>query len=462
MPDDAKLRVRIELDDKDFRKKVKDLRGKSVKATPGADSNDSFSSLLKSKLFSKGSPLEKMGSAFENIKGAIGAGASGAGGAGAAIGGAVGGLAGGIAGMVIVKLLEMVVQGITAVVGLLSEASGILKNAIGNTLKAIMFILKPIGDIIGSALQPLIWIMMPMAKMINLLFKPFLLSYRKRLLEEKQKGSFDMFSGNFDPFGASIRSSLSALGDWGGFLMTTGLEQLLLGLTDAIAGLGTAIVQNTMDAIIVLLNLMKMVVSPILGAVDALLGFIGINTTFRKDFEKSIDTMIVGVDAMKTNIINGIEVWRVNTRENIISAFDLMEKLFAEGLGALVEQVKAYKNAVTNVPSSSGGYPTGDAFRRALSQVIIPTDPRLQTPERAAMFQVGSSYVPETGMYTLHRGEQVLRANEQTGAPVNITNSITLNAKVNNKMDLRKLADELSEILTTNMQSELRRRVSYI
>lgn len=42
MPDDAKLRVRIELDDKDFRKKVKDLRGKSVKATPGADSNDSF------------------------------------------------------------------------------------------------------------------------------------------------------------------------------------------------------------------------------------------------------------------------------------------------------------------------------------------------------------------------------------------------------------------------------------
>jgi len=75
--------------------------------------------------------------------------------------------------------------------------------------------------------------------------------------------------------------------------------------------------------------------------------------------------------------------------------------------------------------------------------------------------QVGLDYVPETGNYLLHRGEKVLRANESSGQSIVISPTINVSANVNNRLDLNKLAEDLSDILTTNMQNELRRRVSY-
>jgi len=489
MADDAKLKVKIELDDRDFKKKVRDLKkGETVKMKTAPTNGDGATSQIASKLFPKGNPLESIGKAFEGIKGAIGgaAGGAGASGAGSAI---AGGAAAGLAGGAVLGALTLIATGVTALVGMIVESSAILKNTIGNILKVIMLILRPIGDVIGSLLRPLIWVLMPMAKMLNLLFKPFLMSMRKRMLEEKQAGSYDIFSGNFDPIGAQLRSVLGALGDWGAFLVTTGLEQLLLGLVDAMAGLATAITENTLDSIIILLNLMKAVVGPILGAIDSLLGFIGITTTFRKDFDTTIDTMIGGVDDLKTKVTAGIETWRVNTRAKIVSAFDLMETAFTDGLNAMITIAENFKARLTNVPSSSGGSGGGGGYSRVwqntansdLKSMIDDvtsgstskfTNLTGQSPnaDMQSMIdsvtngsqQVGSSYIPETGSYNLHRGEQVLRANENSGQSIVVSPTINISANVNNRFDIRKLADELSDILTENMQSELRRRVSYL
>ncbi|MFH1587344.1 MAG: hypothetical protein ABID38_05790 [Candidatus Diapherotrites archaeon] len=490
MAEDAKLKVKIELDDREFRKKVKDLKkGTTVKM--GAGGSDA-SVKLKEKLSSGGSILDTIKNAFGGMKGAVAGGASGAaaGGAGAAGGAIAGGAVAGLAGGAVLGVLGIIASAVTTLLGLILESSGILKNSIGNLLKVIMLILRPIGDIFGSMLKPLIWVLLPMAKMINLLFKPFLLSYRKRLMEEKQKGSYDFTSENFDPFGANLRSGVGALADWGAFLFSVGLEQLLLGITSALAELARTIVNISADTLIMLLNAFKLLGNSFYDIIEAMTPFKGITDGVRGTFNNLMDSLIIGVDSMRNNSIATINKWEVDAKFLIVSAFDLMEKAFAEGLDALLTQVQAFKNALMNIPIRNGGGgprvpatnaitpmakiygATGaemdiysklreDAYQNMnqKADMSIPREAfaKLGFPSQ----QVGSSYIPETGNYMLHRGEQVLRANESKEQGVNIVQNFNVSAKIDGRLDLRKLVDEMSDLMTLNLQSELRRRVSY-
>ena len=69
--------------------------------------------------------------------------------------------------------------------------------------------------------------------------------------------------------------------------------------------------------------------------------------------------------------------------------------------------------------------------------------------------------VPETGRYKLHAGETVLRAGDSqrmsSAQSTNITNNFTINATINNDIDIQHLASRLAAL----NEIELRRRVSY-
>jgi len=70
--------------------------------------------------------------------------------------------------------------------------------------------------------------------------------------------------------------------------------------------------------------------------------------------------------------------------------------------------------------------------------------------------------IPETGMYQLHAGERVLNAGEtsrmKADQSVSVTNNITIQASINNDLDINVLARKLARL----QETELRRRVSYI
>jgi len=66
------------------------------------------------------------------------------------------------------------------------------------------------------------------------------------------------------------------------------------------------------------------------------------------------------------------------------------------------------------------------------------------------------AYVTSDGLYRLHAGETVVPAHMR-GMTNNFTPNITINANINSSMDLQALADELSGIMMSNLQ----RRNSY-
>jgi len=70
--------------------------------------------------------------------------------------------------------LTMIGGAVTIIVGILMEASPMLKSMIGGILKLLMLILKPIGDILGVILYPLMLILMPVVRALNMLFRPYL------------------------------------------------------------------------------------------------------------------------------------------------------------------------------------------------------------------------------------------------------------------------------------------------
>lgn len=78
---------------------------------------------------------------------------------------------GGLAG---IANLAVMAGGITAIVALLSQISGIFKSSIGALIKVIGLFLKPIGDILGLLLMNLVRLFAPFAKIINTLFRPYL------------------------------------------------------------------------------------------------------------------------------------------------------------------------------------------------------------------------------------------------------------------------------------------------
>jgi len=665
MADDAKLKVKIELDDRDYRKKVKDLKkGETVKMKTDASSTKESSS---GGLLSKKNPFESIGKAFEGIKGAIGGAAGGAGGAGA--GGAIaGGAAAGLAGGAVLGALQMISGGVMSLVGLIVESSAILKNTIGNILKAVMLILRPIGDFIGSLLTPLVWVLLPMAKMLNMLFKPFLLGMRRKMVEEKEAGSFDPTTpSTFDPVGAMVRSISAGLGDWFSIMgkqvfeglthtvidafaqvMHTlngvifgGIDGVLAGfqllgeiILGAIPGIGedakekfgnvmttiranitgedgikgafdqaidswanfakteTTAAFNSLEAAITGVDLGGVVAAEVVNVTTAFTDFsialalipakiletAGNITDSLKDFKVHLPTSITGdpkedlktslersgldtgaledilrklglsskegdmpsspADAFQKGWFDEMSVgtettaeetekqkglWEV-LQENIQKvqdtvSFGFKDKLIVgfKGLGKVLNVPKKdwmtfgtaindqYKKTKVSLGLTNKGIATDFAefttapmiksfeettelmktkiwtnFRTWLQNRYATGDVHLTVYEKvvktgggsggggdsgegtgSGSSQVGMSYVPETGTYNLHRGEKVLRANESEGQGVSVLAPITINANINNRLDLNKLAEDLSDILTTNMQSELRGRVSY-
>ena len=341
---------------------------------------------------------------------------------------------------------------------LLAKASPQLSATFGIMFKALMLILRPIGDVISMFLRPmaiaLIRFLIPILKKWN--------AFKKTDLGEAVApiaggamtgGAIGMAVAG--PMGAAVGALIGAfigalpllkeaffvvIGKIGEFF--SGVWEALKGgweaLTETFAALGGWVYDN--------------VITPIMEGWSAIVSFVTENV-----ITPIIDGWMIIWTFVNENVLTPLKagflaVWTFISEKVIAPIKKAFLAVYTYIKDTVIEPIKAAWLTIVNWFSTTIIDPIKTAFKTAIDKVkewISNLNPFKRGKQTGG-------YIGETGMYQLHQGETVVPAHMQ-GMTNNFTPNITINANISNQMDLQSLADELSSIMMDNLQ----RRNSY-
>jgi len=343
---------------------------------------------------------------------------------------------------------------------LLAKASPQLGATLGVMFKAILLILRPIGDVISMFLRPLaiglIRFLIPILKKWN--------AFKKTELGEKVApvvggaATGAMIGGAIGGIpGAAIGAGIGAVAGlmvafWDDFKQ--GLQNISYAWTTFISDPFKQGIEN--------------------------IGYAW--TTFISDpFKQGIENIGFAWETVSGLFLQGLE--NISHAWSVVATF-VSEKVIAPIRRAwlavwnfisekLIEPVKEAFLGVYNYINDNVVQPVKDAWETIVTwfttNIIDPIKSAFKTLvnffiDLANAVLPGSpipnlqtgGYIGQTGLYNLHQGETVIPAHMQ-GMTNNFTPNITINANVSNDMDLQALADQLSGIMMDNLS----RRNSY-
>ena len=135
-----------------------------------------------------------------------------------------GGILGGLSG--IIGPLTAIAAGI----GIIVSASSFLKGMLGSIFKAIMLIVKPIGDILGVALMPILQILRPIGLFFNMMMRPYI----QKAMEAMRAGGQLLMAGDLSGAAQAYLIGFQFLAKPLFDMMIRSTEMALTGIADII------------------------------------------------------------------------------------------------------------------------------------------------------------------------------------------------------------------------------------
>jgi hypothetical protein len=200
------------------------------------------------------------------------------------------------------------------------------------------------------------------------------------------------------------------------------------------------------------------------GAKGALMDLTEIENKLKGISDINIDIGIYGTGSSRKPIIEKIN--------EIISEFGGLEKALSgmeaeinvaelsveyKKLEAKLNQVERILPDLSNIASSSGGSPyVGGPIVQTVKDLTAEYTEQMRILQMKIDYQMlkaygsydtGTQYVPRTGPYILHEGEQVI--------PRNISSSITIINHISGVNDVKEIGNKLTQILKYRLNTEL-------
>lgn len=366
------------------------------------------------------------------------------------------------------------------------DASPILNASFQILDLALKLFFKPFGDFLGTLLRPLAFWLLRMAINFDKWIAANTMSFTKDLADkidkflnpkpdegitaDRAQGAGAVIGGAGGAIiggiaggipGATIGAALGAL--VGVFIVT--LTEGLMGFLAAVIGgliqLGENLDAAAAELIGAFLGTLEATIGNIssgfidgaqnaLGIVGAALKGVWISITGFVSKYLSEPLTAVG-EAWKIFLTGLTNWWDTNIKPILDGWIQKWNSFFETTIRPVLNGIgDAFNSLVQGVIDAINGII--DYINKTLGPFGVHVDP-------IGRKQAGSDFISEEGMYYLHRGEKVMNATsqEQGSSSVSFSPSITVNASVSNNMDLNTLANQLVEL----MNSELRRKVSY-
>ena len=355
---------------------------------------------------------------------------------------------------------------------LLAKASPQLSATFGIMFKALMLILRPIGDVISMFLRPmaiaLIRFLIPILKKWN--------QFKKTAVGEVAGTAMGgaMIGGAIGgkigglpgaAIGAGIGAAIGMLPkaiqgiknlwlivtEWGKFLgekFGEWIKGVWENITTAFSDFGSWVSEN--------------VITPIMDGWNAIVSFVMDNV-----ITPIIDAWIKVWDFINEKVITPIKeawsaVWTFVSEKFIepikkafLAVYNYIDTKVIEPIKSAWEKIVEWFQTTIIDPVKTKFKTLFDKIQGWIDSLKFWKKKKNKSEDEDDEKQTGG-YIGQTGMYKLHQGETVIPAHMQ-GMTNNFTPNITINANIANNMDLQSLADELSSIMMDNLQ----RRNSY-
>ena len=150
----------------------------------------------------------------------------------------------------------------------------------------------------------------------------------------------------------------------------------------------------------------------------------------------------------KLNEIYTDPAWLSTELDNLttlLEGYIETDKLIVESAAARNRELNALNSGTTNNGTKPLTETIGGAFINMISQTML----------RAGLigkYQSGTDYVPQTGIYQLHKGEAVVPANQNRGGVINLhVEPITVNANITDDTDIETLGSKIGQCLAAGL-----------
>jgi len=186
------------------------------------------------------------------------------------------------------------------IVNILTQTSGILKGVLTGIWKSIMLLLKPIGDILGTALMPILFIIRPIALFFNMLMRPYIMQAMRAM----RAGGIFMRAGETAEATAAFTLGFA-------FLIKPLTDAMIFGISVPIKMLlmGFQVLGDSLLKVLDPLNLVrptfnKAMTGLITGVDDMTVSFSATLTSF---YDDSLDKMEIWADRLKIRFRRALE-----------------------------------------------------------------------------------------------------------------------------------------------------------
>jgi hypothetical protein len=367
------------------------------------------------------------------------------------------------------NLLSMITPMATAASGilLLVKSSGRLQASLMGIMRAVMLLVQPIGDILGLGLRPLIYMILPIARLFRTFMAPFLSAGGKFMAE-------------------SSRAFTEGKPLEGVVKFAQGLGEMLIRPIFNIGGaLGAAAAELVKGAAIWAADLVKALGLGTADVVKAIIGtLIGFGGWLWNSITSSLGNIrsaiggfggwlwgtIVGGIGNLGGYISSFGGWLWN---NMIKGIGVLAVavggfgswlwgMITSGIGNITAAIGSFGSwlwnsiirAIGNLGSWLGGL--GSWLWNTITSLIRAAVKSIPVIGALIPIQKGTDYVPSTGPYLLHEGEQVIPASGARNRSIVQNISINLGGvSVASDYDVNRMVRIMDERIRDLLRTEM-------